>query len=87
MTRLKNINGVFQLLLCSQLRPEGTAVEPRSQEAALQAADKEAGERGAGAGGGGRGVHTWYYAGYLYIFVYIEPHSNINIITFDVNLI
>ena len=92
MTRLKNINGVFHLyLLCSQLRPEGTAVEPRSQEAALQAADEEDGERGAGAGGGGRGVHTRYYAGHLYIFVYIacniEPHSNINIITFDVNLI
>ena len=81
MTTLKNINGVFHLyLLCSQLRPEGTAVEPRSQEAALQAADEEDGERGAGAGGGGRGVHTRYYSGYLYIIVYmcnIEPHHTV----------
>ena len=91
MSRLNNINERFHLyLLCSQLRPQGTAVEPRGQEASLQAADEEDGERrrrGAGAGGGGRGggggaLHPRYdYVGVLVnIFVNnisynIEPHN------------
>ena len=92
MSRLNNIDERFHLyLLCSQLRPQGTAVEPRSQEASLQAADEEAGERrrrGAGAGGGGRGggggaLHPRYdYVGVLVNIFFvkniscnIEPHN------------
>ena len=78
MSRLNNINEGFHLYsLCSQLRPQGTAVEPRSQEASLQAADEEAGERrrrrrGAGAGGGGRGGGGALHPRYDYVGVLVN---------------